>query len=85
MRGYDKFLGDVDETTVDGDPGYRHPIFLANYSGSRAASNNKFQIADGLEVYEKTICSMSYESNLIETQTQILESSFVSILFRAAI
>jgi len=61
MRGYNILRGNPLSTGLDADPGFSNPIFKATYSGG-VTSDLRYQVPDGVSVYDKSICNINFES-----------------------
>ena len=69
LFGYDILYGDP---LADGrDPGFRHPIFKADFSKPKQSSDCRYVIPKGFIVVPSESCMVSFESKLIRNKKQM--------------
>lgn len=55
------------------DPGFRHPIFSANYSQPKQTSDCRDVVPQGLTVIPSESCVVSFESKLVRNKQEMSE------------
>lgn len=55
------------------DPGFRHPIFSANYSQPKQTSDCRYVIPQGFTVIPSESCVVSFESKLVRNKQEMSE------------
>ena len=69
LLGYDILFG---YPLADGrDPGFRHPIFRADFSEPRQTSDCRYKLPQGFIVIPSESCVVSFESKLIRNKQQM--------------
>ena len=69
LLGYDILFG---YPLANGrDPGFRHPIFTANFSKPKQTSDCRYMIPQGFTVIPSESCVVSFESKLIRNKQQM--------------
>ena len=71
LLGYDILYG---YPLADGrDPGFRHPIFTANFAKAKQSSDCRYTYPEGFMVVPSESCVVSFESKLIRNRQQMSE------------
>ena len=78
LSGYDILFGNPLPTSASGvltsDPGFRSPVFVADYSEAQTTQDRRYLVPGGLAVRSCTgTCSLSFTSNIIESALQYQE------------
>ena len=62
MRGYNILRGNPLSIGLEADPGFSNPIFKTTYAAGRVTGDLRYQVPDGLSVYDKPICNIQFTS-----------------------
>ena len=68
LLGYDILHGDPN---AECDPGFKHPIFRADYSELRQSADCRYSIPVGLTAYPCQSCLVSFESKLVRNKQEM--------------
>ena len=69
FKGYNVIQGNPLDPS-GADPGFKAPIFKAEFAGDRRTADQNYKIPDNSDVIAKTACSMSASVNTIMTQSE---------------